>query len=194
MATPPPDSRTAPPTFPTVAEFITRPRLAHLYAELLHADDWTTTRDLVEDSGFSQSTVYEDMRELRDTSLVSVRERGRERHYRAEPFDIEVVAERPTRITPTVVAAIGRQAVDENLEQFVGEYGVEKLVETVGYVKPYVDGRMTERIAARELGLPVVVATTVLVALEDTVRRMRDVDPYFDVVRDAAEEGRDSSS
>lgn len=190
MATSPPDSGTVEsPTFPTVSLLIARPRLAYLYTELLQIEDWATTRDLVERTEFAQSTVYEDMRELRETSLISVREVGKERQYRAEAFQIGVIEERLTAITPTVVAAIGRQSVDENVEQFVDDHGVEKLVEAVEYTKSYINGDMTERIAARELGVPALVGMTILIALEDTVRNMEEVDPHFSAVRDAAEEG-----
>lgn len=189
MATSPPDSGTVDgPTFPTVSVLIARPRLAYLYTELLEIDDWATTRDLVERTEFSQSTVYEDMRTLRDTPLVSVRKEGRERQYRAEPFIIGVIEGRLTSITPTVIAAIGRQSVDEDVEQFVDDYGVEKLIEAVEYAKSYVNGDMTERIAARELGVPALVGMTILIALEDTVREMEEVDPHFSSVRDAAKE------
>lgn len=37
--------------------------------------------------------------------------------------------------------------------KFVDGCCIETLVETVAYVTPYIDGRVTERIAARELGL-----------------------------------------
>lgn len=190
MATSPPDRGTGDsPTYPTVSLLVARPRLAYLYTELLKVEDWATTRELVEWTEFSQSTVYEDMRTLRETSLVSVRRAGRERHYRAEPFKIGVIEERLTPITPTVVAAIGRQSVDEDVEQFVDDHGVEKLIEAVEYVKSYINGDVTERIAARELGVPALVGVTVLIALEDTVREMEEVDPHFSAVGDAAEEG-----
>lgn len=180
----------SPADFTTVSWLLARPRLAHLYTELLKMDGWTTTRDLVEKSTFSQSTVYDDLAELRETSLVSVRADGREREYRAEPFKIGVITDgHLTTITPTIVAAIGRQAVDEDVEQFVRDHGVEQLAAVVAYIKPYLDGRMTERIAARELDLPTLVATTILIALEDTVREMQQVDPFFEDVRDAADDG-----
>lgn len=185
------DDRAAegPPRYPTVALLLARPRLAYLYTELLLRDGWSTTRDLVAATEFSQSTVYEDLRELRDTSLVSVRKSGRERRYRAEPFEVGVLDGGLTRVTPTVVAAVGRQAVDEDVERFVADHGVATLVEAVGYAKSHVEGRMTEGVAARELGVPRLVAATVLVALEDTLREMKEADPYYDDVRDAAAEG-----
>lgn len=179
-----------PADFTTVSWLMAHPRLAHLYTELLKSDGWTTTRDLVEDTEFSQSTIYDDLAELRGTSLVTVRADGREREYRAEPFKIGVITDgHLTTITPTILAAIGRQAVDEDVKQFVDDHGVETLAAVVAYVKPYIEGRMTERIAARELGLPTLVATTIIIALEDTVREMVEVDPFFDDVRDAAEDG-----
>lgn len=180
--------------FTTVSWLLARPRLAHLYTELLLLDEWATTSDLVEVTAFSQSTVYDDLADLRETSLVTVRTDGRERHYRAEPFKIGVITDgQLTTITPTIVAAVGQQAVDDDVAQFVDDYGIEKLVEVVAYVKPYIDGRMTERIAARELGLPTLVGTTILIALEETVRAMQEADPFFADVRDAtAEEERHS--
>lgn len=180
----------APVDFTTVSWLLGRPRLAYLYTELLKRDGWVTTRDLVEVTDLSQSTVYDDLADLRETSLVSVREDGRERYYRAEPFKIGVISDgHLTTITPTIVAAVGRQTVDEDVEQFVHDHGVEKLTAVVAYVKPYVDGRMTERVAARELDLHPLVCTTILIALEDTVREMQAVDPYFADVRDAAVDG-----
>lgn len=188
------DSPPDPPAdFTTVSWLLARPRLAHLYTELLKMGGWVTTRELVDVTDASQSTVYDDLAALRETSLVSVREDGRERRYGAEPFKIGVITDgQLTTITPTIVAAIGQQAVDEDVNQFVDDHGVEQLAAVVSYVKPYIDGRMTERIAARELDLPTLVCTTILIALEDTVQEMQEVDPFFDDVRDAAEDrGRD---
>lgn len=187
----------SPTDFTTVTELLARPRLAHLYTELLKRDEWTATRSLSETSVFSQSTVYDDLHSLRQTALVEVREEGRERNYRAEPFKVGIItAGEPqlTMITPTIIAAIGQQVDDDDVSQFVEEYGVERLINVVAYVKPYIDGRMTERLAARELDLPTIVGTTILIALEDTVREMREIDPFFDDLRDATEDdGRQPS-
>lgn len=190
---PPTDSQT---DFTTVTELLTRPRLAYLYTELLKRGGWTTTQALSEASEFSQSTVYDDLRVLRQTSLVTVREDGRERHYRAEPFKVGVITAGETQlttITPTISAAIGLQAVDDDVAQFVDEYGVETLADVVAYVKPYIEGRMTERLAARELELSALVGMTILIALEDTVREMQEIDPFFEDIRDAADDGRHPS-
>lgn len=177
--------------FTTVSWLLAHPRLAYLYTELLTMEEWVTTSDLVDATEFSQSTVYEDLGELRETSLVTVRTDGRERHYRAEPFKIGVLTDgQLTTITPTIVAAVGQQAVDDDVAQFVEDYGIEKLVDVVAYVKPYVDGRMSERIAARELALPTIVGITIQIALEERVRTMQAVDPFFEDVRDAAAEGK----
>jgi DNA-binding transcriptional ArsR family regulator len=177
--------------FTTISELLARPRLAHLYTDLLTRGGWTTTQALSETSAFSQSTVYDDLRALRQTALVTVREDGRERYYRAEPFKIGVITDgQLTTITPTISAAIGQQVVDDDVARFVDDHGVEKLIDVVAYVKPYIDGRMTERLAARELDLPTLVGTTVLIALEDRVREVQDSDPFFDDIRDATEEGQ----
>lgn len=110
--------------------------------------------------------------------------------YRAEPFKVGVISDGGlTIVTPTVTAIIGQQAIDEDVDQFVDNHGIEKLVDVVRYVKPYIDGRMTERLAARELGLPNIVGMTILIALEDTVREMQSTDPFFEDLRDAAKDG-----
>jgi DNA-binding transcriptional ArsR family regulator len=187
-------SRGDPPADPqadfiTVSRLLARPRLAYLYTNLLKRGGWTTTQALVDASAFSQSTVYDDLRALRQTALMTIREDGRERHYRAEPFKIGMITDgQLTTITPTISAIVGQQAVDDDVEQFVADYGVETLIDAVAYVKPYIDGRMTEQIAARELDLPALVGTTILIALEDTVRAMQDIDPFFADVRDATED------
>ncbi len=134
---------------------------------------------------------------LRQTALVEVREEGRERHYRTEPFKVGIItAGEPqlTMIIPTIIAAIGQQVADDDVSQFVEEYGVERLINVVAYVKPYIDGRMIERLATRELDLPTIVGTTILIALEDTVREMQELDPFFGDLRDATEDdGRQPS-
>lgn len=191
------DPPASPTEFTTVTELLARPRLAYLYTELLKRAEWTATQPLSEACAFSQSTVYDDLQTLRQTALVSVREEGRERYYRAEPFKVGIItAGEPqlTTITPTITAVVGQQAVDDDVSQFIEEYGVERLINVVAYVKPYIDGRMTERLATRELDLPTIVGTTILIALEDTVREMREIDPFFDDLRDATEDdGRQPS-
>jgi len=174
----------------TVLRLLDEERLAYLYTELLKHDDWMTTQDLVDTSGLPESTVYDALGELRETSLVSTEQEGRKRLYRANPFQLGVLSQGEiTTMTPTTLAAVGQQLVDEDVEAFVEDYGIDKLLRVVEYVKPYVDGRMSERLAARELGLPAVVGMTVMVALEGVIEEMQTVDPYFESIRDASEDG-----
>lgn len=191
------DPPTSPTDFTTVTELLARPCLAYLYTELLKRDEWTATQPLSEAIEFSQSTVYDDLQTLRQTALVSVREEDRERNYRAEPFKVGIItAGEPqlTTITPTITAVVGQQAVDDDVSQFTEKHGVERLIAAVAYVKPYIVGRMTERLAARELDLSTLVGTTILIALEDTVREMKEIDPFFEDLRDTAQDdGRQSA-
>lgn len=174
----------------TILRLLDEERLAYLYTELLKQGGWMTTQDLVDTSGLPESTVYDALGELRETSLVSTERKGRKRLYRANPFKLGVLSQgEVTTMTPTTLAAVGQQVVDEDVEAFVEDYGIDKLLRVVEYVKPYVDGRMSERLAARELGLPAVVGMTIMVALEPVIEEMRTVDPYFESIRDASEEG-----
>jgi hypothetical protein len=52
---------------------------------------------------------------------------------------------------------------------------------------------MSERVAARELDLPSVVGMTIMIALEEVITEMQDVDPYFESIRDASEDGPQTS-
>lgn len=165
-------------------------RLAYLYTELLKHGEWTTTQDLVDASGIPESTVYDALADLRETPLVTTKEDGRQRRYRANPFQLGVLSQGEiTTLTPTTLAAVGQQVVDEDVKAFVNEHGVDKLIRVVEYVKPYLDGRMSERLAARELDLPAVIGITILVALKETIETMRDVDPSYESIRDASEAG-----
>jgi hypothetical protein len=88
-----------------------------------------------------------------------------------------------------MLAAVGQRVVDEDVDAFVEDQGIDKLLRVVEYVKPYVDERMSERVAARELDLPPVVGTTIMVALEEVLTEMQNIDPYFEGIRDASGEG-----
>ena len=174
----------------TVLRLLDEERLAYLYTELLKQGDWMATQELIETSGVPESTVYEALSDLRETPLVTTKQDGRQRLYRANPFQLGVLSQGEiTTMTPTTLAAVGQQVVDEDVEMFVADQGIDKLLRVVEYVKPYIDGRMSERVAARELDLPAVVGMTIMIALEEIVTEMRDVDPYFESIRDASDEG-----
>jgi DNA-binding transcriptional ArsR family regulator len=167
----------------TVLRLLDEERLAYLYTQLLKQGDWTATQDLIDASGLPESTVYEALSELRETPLVTAKKDGRQRLYRANPFQLGVLSQGEiTTMTPTTLAAVGQQVVDEDVEAFVEDQGIDKLLRVVEYVKPYIDGRMTERVAARELDLPSVVGMTIMIALEEVVTEMQDVDPYFESI------------
>jgi DNA-binding transcriptional ArsR family regulator len=174
----------------TVLRLLDEERLAYLYTQLLKQGDWTATQDLIDASGLPESTVYEALSELRETPLVTAKKDGRQRLYRANPFQLGVLSQGEiTTMTPTTLAAVGQQVVDEDVEAFVEDQGIDKLLRVVEYVKPYVDGRMSERVASRELDLPPIVGTTIMVALEEVLTEMQNIDPYFEGIRDASGEG-----
>jgi hypothetical protein len=88
-------------------------------------------------------------------------------------------------ITPTLIEAIGRSPLDQNLDLLLEKHGRGKLAAALTYAVPYVDGEISERLAARELDLQVAFAIAVLHALRNVMREMRAHDPYFDRIRNA---------
>ena len=164
--------------------------LAYLYTQLLKEDGWMGPQELVDASGLPEAIVNEGLSQLRETPLVTAKQDDRQRFFRANPFQIGVLRRGEiTILTPTMLAAVGQRVVDKDVDAFVEDQGIDKLLRVVEYVKPYVDERMSERVASRELDLPPIVGTTIMVALEDVVTEMQNIDPYFEGIRDASREG-----
>ncbi|ELY54976.1 transcriptional regulator, TrmB [Natronococcus amylolyticus DSM 10524] len=88
-------------------------------------------------------------------------------------------------ITPTLIEAVGRSSRDQDLGLVLEKHGLGKLAAALTYAIPYVDGGMSERVAARELGVQPAFGIAILQALRDVVLDMRAVDPYFEHVQNA---------
>lgn len=90
-------------------------------------------------------------------------------------------------ITPTLIEAVGRSSRDQDLALVIEKHGPGKLAAALTYAIPYADGGMSERVAARELGIQPAFGIAILQALRDVVLDMREVDPYFEHLRNARE-------
>ncbi len=90
-------------------------------------------------------------------------------------------------ITPTLIEAVGRSSRDQDLVLVIEKHGLGKLAAALTYAIPYVDGGMSERVAARELGVQPAFGIAILQALRDVVLDMQEVDPYFEHLRNARE-------
>ncbi len=63
-----------------------------------------------------------------------------------------------------------------------------KLAAALTYAIPYAEGKMSERVAARELDFQPAFAIAVLQALREVVLDMQTVDPCFDDIRSARDQ------
>lgn len=62
------------------------------------------------------------------------------------------------------------------------KHGLGKLAAALTYAVPYAEGEMSERAAARELGLQPAFAVAVLQALREVVLDIQTDDPYFEQI------------
>lgn len=169
----------------SVARLLDEPRLGRLYTFVLRAGE-VTIDDIVSELAMARTTAYSDAATLVDLELFARDETGKTHAYTATPIVLAADLDGDEyTITPTLIEAIGRSSRDRDLALLVERYGVGKLAAALTYAVPYVDGKMSERIAARELDLQAAFAIAVLQALRDVVVGMRAHDPYFDRIRNA---------
>lgn len=174
--------------FVSVARLLDEPRLARLYAFVLRNGE-VTVDEVTDRLDRPRTTAYSDAGTLVDLGVL-VRDDDRTPHtYEAVPISLtaDVDGDEYT-ITPTFVEAFGRASRDPDLDLLLERYGVGKLAAALTYAVPYADGELSERVAARELGLQPAFAVAVLQALREVVEEMREHDPYFERIRDARDE------
>ncbi|ESP89712.1 DUF7437 domain-containing protein [Candidatus Halobonum tyrrellensis] len=169
----------------SVAQLLEEPRLARLYTYILREGS-VTIDDIVADMETPRTTAYADTSTLADLGVLT-RDESRKTHtYTARPISLTANLDGNTyTITPTLIEAIGRAPHDQDLDLLIEKYGIGKLAATLTYAVPYVDGGMSERVAARELDLQVAFGIVVIQALATVIREMREYDPYFDQIRNA---------
>lgn len=169
----------------SVAQLLEEPRLARLYTYILREGD-VTIDDIVADTETPRTTAYADTSTLAELGVLTRDESQKTHTYTARPITLTANLDGNTyTITPTLIEAIGRAPHNEDLDLLIEKYGIGKLAAALTYAVPYVDGGMSERVAARELGLQVAFGIAVLQALAAVIRDMREYDPYFDQIRNA---------
>lgn len=169
----------------SVARLVEEPRLARVYSYLIKAGV-ATIDEIVEGVNEPRTTVYADTRKLVELGVVTRDETHKTHSYRAIPVTLtaEIDGEEFT-ITPTLIAALAQAPRDQDLNLILEQHGPGKLAAALTYAIPYAEGRMSERVAARELNLQPAFAIAALHALRNTVVEMRDADPHFDNLRNA---------
>jgi len=169
----------------SIAQLLEEPRLARLYTHVLREGE-VTIDDIVASLEIPRTTAYSDTGTLVDLGVLTRDEAEKTHTYSAVPITLtaDVDGDEYT-VTPTLIEAVGRSPQDQDLDLLIEKHGLGKLAAALTYAIPYVDGGMSERVAARELDLQYAFAIAVLHALRDVVQEMESADPYFDDIRNA---------
>lgn len=172
----------------SVAQLLEEPRLARLYTFVLR-DGEVTIDDMVAALDLPRTTAYSDADTLVELGVLR-RDDGQKTHsYSAVPIGLTatIVGDEYT-VTPTLVAAVARSPEDQDLDLLLEKYGLGKLGAALTYAIPYVEGEMSERVAARELDLQPAFAIAVLHALREVIQEVQSADPFFGDIRRASED------
>ncbi|ELY79738.1 transcriptional regulator, TrmB [Natrinema pallidum DSM 3751] len=178
----------------SVAQLLEEPRLARLYTYILREGE-VTIDEIVADIDTPRTTAYADTGTLVDLGVLTRDETQKTHTYTAIPITLTANLDGDTyTITPTLVEAIGRSPQDQDLDLLIEKHGMGKLAAALTYAIPYVEGGMTERLAARELNLQPAFGIAVLQALREVILDMREYDPYFDQIRNARDKPVDEEA
>lgn len=169
----------------SVAQLLDEPRLARLYTFVLREDE-VTIDDIVDALELPRTTAYSDTSTLVDLGVLSRDEQRKTHRYSAVPVTLTANLDGDEyTVTPTLIEAFGRSSRDQDLDFLIERHGLGKLAAALTYAIPYTEGKMSERVAARELDLQPAFTIAVLHALRDVVLDMQTADPYFEDIRSA---------
>lgn len=169
----------------SVAQLLDEPRLARLYTFVLRQDE-VTIDDVVDALELPRTTAYSDTGTLVELGVLSRDEERKTHRYSAVPVTLTANLDgNEYTVTPTLIEAFGRSSQDQDLDLLIERHGLGKLAAALTYAIPYAEGKMSERLAARELDLQPAFAIAVLHALRDVVLDMQTVDPYVKDIRSA---------
>jgi len=172
----------------SIAQLLEEPRLARLYTHVLREGE-VTIDDIVASLEIPRTTAYSDTGTLVDLGVLTRDEAEKTHTYSAVPITLTADLDGDEyTVTPTLIEAVGRSPQDQDLDLLIEKHGLGKLAAALTYAIPYVDGGMSERVAARELDLQYAFAIAVLHALRDVVQEMEPADPYFDDIRNARDQ------
>ena len=169
----------------SVAQLLQEPRLARLYTYVLREDE-VTIDDIVAELEVPRTTAYSDTSTLVELGVLTRDESQKTHTYTAVPISLTANLDGDEyTITPTLLEAFGRSPRDQDLDLLIERHGLGKLAAALTYAVPYAEGEISERVAARELDLQHAFAIAVLQALRDVIKEMREIDPYFEDIRNA---------
>jgi hypothetical protein len=172
----------------SVAQLLEEPRLARIYTFALR-EGKATIDDMVDALEMPRTTAYSDTGTLVELGVLTRDEEQKTHTYSAVPLTLTANLDGDEyTVTPTLIAAFGRSPRDQDLDLLLEKHGLGKLAAALTYAIPYAEGEMSERVAARELGLQYAFAIAVLQALREVVLDMQSVDPHFEDIRSAREQ------
>jgi len=172
----------------SVAQLLKEPRLARLYTFILREGELTID-DIVNALETPRTTAYSDTGTLVDLGVLTRNEEQKTHTYSAVPITLTANLDGDEyTVTPTLIEAFGRSPQDQDLDLLIEKHGSGKLAAALTYAIPYAEGKMSERVVARELGFQHAFAIAVLQALREVVLDMQTVDPYFDDIRSARDQ------
>jgi len=171
----------------SVAQLLEEPRLARLYTFVLQEGE-VTIDDITSKLEMPRTTAYSDTGTLVELGVLTRDDDQKTHTYSAVPITLTATLDGDEyTVTPTLIAVFGRSPHDQDLDLLIERHGLGKLAAALTYAIPYVNGEMSERVAARELDLQYAFGVAVLQALRDAVQEMESVDPHFEDIQDAHE-------
>jgi hypothetical protein len=172
----------------SVAQLLEEPRFARLYTFVLREGE-VTIDTITGELEVPRTTAYSDTDTLVELGVLTRDESHKTHTYSAVPITLTVTLNgNEYTISPTLIAAFGQSAHDQDLDLLIETYGLGKLAAALTYAIPYLNGEMSERVAARELELQYAFGVAVLQALRDVVQKMESIDPSFEDIQNAHED------
>lgn len=152
-----------------ISDVLTNRRLAQLYTHVLERDN-VTVEELAVGLDSSSTTIYEDINRLTEMDLLKRVTETQPHRYRAARISMTVeAADGSYEITPILITALARSQTNQNLDVYLDRHDTSGLATATEYAREYVEGNMTSRIMARECGLSVLEAETILQELRDII-------------------------
>jgi len=161
-------------TMLAVSDVIQNERLARLYAWVLDLDT-PSVEELTSRSASSQTTVYEDVTHLVEIGVVERVTDSQPHRYGARGVDMTIQTGGETaQITPTLLVALAQRDSNDNIGLYTERHGVSGLATAIEYARAYAKSEMTARIMAREQGIPVLEAETILQEIQEILLAVED--------------------
>lgn len=167
-----------------VYELIRNPKKARVYTAVL-VEQPVTRAELAEFiDGPSETTVYNLLRELKQTEYVNENDSSEPYEYTAQPVQALVVDDEGERsvfkITPVFVAIVSASDIRDDIGLFVERHSLGMLAAAYDATTAYLNGEMSQRMAVKRLGLDTYEGLTIMNEVESIIEEMRPHDPALE--------------